>query len=254
MERQDSVEDYVLAPGSPIQTVHPHIKTNGIKNGSPALHSSFLDVPHRDTLPRQRSASPSLGSGGQEEQVKSTNKRKGKSHFNMFRLHKHKKSKKYSKESEEAMMLSQSDGSSLLQQKLHQQRQHSIHPIRRSFSGHPNRSISPVGSTHSFPGFMESEGESEDDFLKTLMNPTNPMGHSPSPSPLLLRTPTPFQQNGSVESDGGHSGVGGQGDSGGGESQGGQGDNMSLTASHLDGSNLVSGGTVYLQNLFDHIK
>lgn len=144
-------------------------------------------------------------------------------------------------------MLSQSDGASLLQQKLHQHRQHSIQPNRRSYSGRPNRSVSPAGSTHSFPGFMESEGDSEDEFLKTLMNPTNQMGRSASPSPLLLRTPTPLQQNNrnnSVESDGGHPGVGAAGDQGGsgGENQGGQGDNVSLAPSHLDGSNLVSDG------------
>ena len=246
----------MLAPGSPTQTVHPHkTKTNGL-NGSPAVQSSFLDVPHPDTLlPRPRSASPSL-SGGQEEQAKSTKKHKGKSHFNMFRLHKHKKSKKYLKENEEAMMLSQSDGSSLLQQKLNLQRQHNIHPNRRSFSGRPNRSISPIGSTHSFPGFMESEGESEDEFLKTLMNPTNPMGRSPSPSPLLIRTPTPLQQqNSSLESDGGHSGTGsGAKDQGGNGSGENQGDTVSLTASHLDGSNLVSGNYYRFTKLFDHVK
>ena len=236
-----------------MQTGHPHkIKTNGL-NGSPALHSSFLDVPHPDTLlPRPRSASPSL-SGGQEEQAKSTKKHKGKSHFNMFRLHKPKKSKKYLKENEEATMLSQSDGSALLQQKLHHHRHHNIHPNRRSFSGRPNRSISPIGSTHSFPGFMESEGESEDEFLKTLMNPTNPMRHSPSPSPLLIRTPTPVQQqNSSLESDGGHSGIvpgaKDQGGNGGGENQG---DTVSLTASYLDGSNLVSGIGYRFTKLFD---
>ena len=264
----------MLAPGSPMQTVHPYhhdhgnkIKTNGL-NGSPALYSSYLNVPHRDALlPRPRSASPSLdlggggqGEGEQEKATKSSKKHKGKSHFSMFRLHKHKKSKKYLKENNEAAMLSQSDGSSLLQQRLHQQR---VHPNRRSFSGRPNRSVSPIGSTHSFPGFMESEGESEDEFLKTLMNPTNQSigHHSPSPSPLLVRTPTPsYQQNSSVESDGGHSGTGG-GPGGIDENEGGRGsrganqaagDTVSLTASHFDSSSLVSGG--YLQKLFEHIK
>ena len=223
-----------------MQTVQPH-KTNGV-NGSPGLHQFHLDIPGPDSLLRQRSASPSLG--GQEEQTKLAKKHKGK--FNMFRLHKHKnKSKKYPKESEEAMMLSQSDGSSLLQQKLHQQRP--LAPNRRSFSGHPNRSISPAGSTHSFPGFMESEGESEEEFLKTLINPT---GRSPSPSPLLLRTPTPNQQYSSMESDGGQPGPAFQV----GDSLGGQGDNVSLTASHLDGSNLVSCVWFIFTKLFGHIK
>ena len=253
----DDQEEFVLAPGSPTQTVQQPrsgvIKTNGL-NGSPGFHS-YLSVPtHPDTLlPRPRSASPSLG-GGQEgeegEQAKSAKKRKKKSHFSMFRLHKHSKSKKYLKENElEAAMLSQSDGSSLLQQKLHQQR---IHPNRRSFSGRPNRSMSPIGSSHSFQGFMESEGESEDEFLKTLMNPTNQMSIGPSPSPLLIRTPTPHQQNSSVESDGGHSGTGGPeaNDGGsGGENQA-AGDTVSLAPSHLDGSNPVSGVQVIeiLQN------
>jgi hypothetical protein len=251
-----------------MQTVHHHshhddkIKVNGLKqlNGSPALGlHSFLDVPHPDTYPpRPRSASPSLGAGQEEEELektKSTKKHKGKSHFSMFRLHKHKKSKKYPKENEEAAILSQSDGSALLQKKLHQQR---IPSNRRSFSGRPNRSISPIGSTHSFPGFMESEGESEDEFLKTLMNPTNQMpGRSPSPSPLLVRTPTPYQQNSSLESDGGHSGTGGG--PGGNDDRGGRGENqaggdtVSLTASHYDGSSLVSDG-YDLQNYFEHIK
>ena len=257
-----------------MQTVHrdhnSKIKTNGLHvNGSPALHSSYsyLDVPHRDALHlRPRSASPSLdlvggqGEGEQEKATKSPKKHKGRSHFSMFRLHKHKKSKKYLKENNEAAMLSQSDGSSLLQQK---RLDRGIHPNRRSFSGRPNRSVSPIGSTHSFPGFMESEGESEDEFLKTLMNPTNQsIGHrSPSPSPLLVQTPTPsYQQNSSVESDGGHSGTGGglggidetDGGRGGRGANQAAGDTVSLTASQFDSSSLVSDG--YLQKLFEHIK
>lgn len=234
-----------------MQAAHPHgkIKTNGI-NGSPA---SYLDVPHPGTLPpRPRSASPTLGGeqeeGERKEQGKSTKKHKGKSHFSMFRLHKHKKSKKYLKENEEAAMLSHSDGSALLKQGLHQR---GVQRNRRSFTGHSNRSISPAGSTHSFQGYMESEGESDDEFLKTLMNPTSQMGRSASPSPLLMRMPSPYQLNGGLESDGGHSGTGqGAKDQGGIYGGGGGGDTVSLTASHLEGSNPVS---VYTE-LSYHIK
>ena len=211
----------MLAPGSPMQTV-PHHQTNG-STGSPT--NQLLEVPQADLL-RQRSAPPTPGT----EQIK-TKKVKGKSHFNMFRLHRHKsKSKKNPKAHDDSMLLAQSAGSALFRQKMHR-----VPPGRNSFSGSdvaPNRSASPIGSTSSFPAYLESEGESEDEFLKTLTNPTRR-----SPSPLLLRTPTPsyHQQNGSVDSDGGHNGGG---------------DNVSITASQLESSNLVS--DAYLTPVFGH--
>ena len=211
----------MLAPSSPIPLVHGHQPVNGLDSQSPAHR--FLDVPEPNNN-RRRSASPSPA----PEQDKNK-KSKGKSHhshFNMFRLHKHKKSKKKQKEYEEGAILSHSAGSVLLKEK----NKHLVHQYdRRSFSGYSDRPESPAGlSTSSYPMTFDSEGDSEDEFIKTLTNPT---AHTHSPSPLL-RTPTPYQQLSSVESDWGQSSAGGGG--------GGGGDNVSIAASQTDGSIQVS--------------
>ena len=238
----------MLAPGSPLKREHLTHQANGINAGLPRFQ--LLDVPRPDILTRPRSASPSLGGGELEEgHIKSTKKHKLKSHFGgMFRLHKHKKAKKSRTESDEAALLSHSDGASLLRQKLQQQTQ--IRPSRQSFSGQSRRSISP-GSTHSFPGFMESEGESEDEFLKTLMNPTGR-----APSPLLVRTPDPVLHNGnSVESESGRWRLGSMDHGRGGENYRGQGDDVSIATSNLEASNLVSAQCcLFAKAIYNHIR
>ena len=200
----------MLAPSSPLEAV----QTNGVDVPSPAHR--FLDVPHRSFI-KQRERSTTPTPGGEDAHHKDK-KQKSKSHFNMFRLHRHKsKSKKSEKEKYEEASLSSSDGSALLRQK-----KNSSSIKRRSFSGFTNRHAtdSPDGSSvHSFP---DSEEESEDELLKRLTNPT---GHSPSPSPLLLtRTPTPIHQQSSMESDVGQMG----------------GDTISVTTSQAEGLSLVS--------------
>lgn len=200
----------MLAPGSPLQKVANH-QSNGVSNSA----SQFLDIPQPN--PHGRSVSPTPP-GDLQLTDRKNKKHKGKSHFNMFRLHRHKsKSKKGEKERYDDM-LSQSAGSALLQQK----KQTVLH--RHSYSGCNDRPDSPAGlSVSSFQGSPYSEGESEDEFLKTLTNPSAYRGHSPSP---LLRTPTPYQQNGSVESDDGTSQAGG--------------DNLSISPSIMESVNMVS--------------
>lgn len=199
----------MLAPSSPLQRV-PSYQSNGVRGTSPT--HQFLDVPHTKSL--RRSVSPTPGEPHKLDNK--TKKPKGKSQFSMFRLQRHKSnSKKSEKRRKEEMSLSSSAGSVLLREK--KQAAHN----RRSFSGPTDRPDSPADSVGSFQVDSYSEGDSEDELLKILTNPSG--GHSHTPSPLL-RTPTPYQKSGSVESDG----------------QAG-GDNLSISPSMLEGANLVSG-------------
>lgn len=207
----------MLAPSSPLLASNGH-QLNG-ETGTGALSSthSFLSVPQLADNSYNRSGSAPPSPSREDSSIKS-GKVKEKSHFSMFKLHKHKnKLKKHLKESrEDTASLSQSVGSALFKSKKHA---NSLN--RRSFSGvSSERSVSPAGlSTNSFPATFDSEGESEDELLKTLTNPTG-FRHTPSP---LLQTPTPYQQHSSIESDWGPVG----------------GDNVSIAPSHNEGSNLV---------------
>lgn len=183
VERQDSIEEFVLAPGSPLS----YEQTNGSN-----LTSKYLDVPQQRLTVRR---SPTPTDTSRAERSNKDKKSKGK-HFGMFRLHRHKnKSKKNQKEAdeEEAAMLSHSAGSAFLRAKKQQ-----VHPYnRRSFSGISDRSFSADAT--SLRSYHDSD--TDDELMRTLVNPS---GQSPSPSPLLTaRTPTPLRQYSSVDSDGG---------------------------------------------------